>query len=396
MKKCTYCGKEVSDDVAVCPLDGEPVVDQAARPEPKTSTTGWMIKGSIHAAAQDGDLERVKALLKDKPDLISSKSSWNPCGTTLHYAASNGRKDVVELLLANKADVNAKDDDGKTPLHSASENGHKEVAELLLASKANVNARNKNGATPLLLATKNSYKEVADLLLANVADSTLKTYSRGPIRLVLIVVTIVIAFMFLHDFGWKGDFGGIIIIIIGAIFAGWEMTGLFSRQTLLDQPDRKLLLDAIHEGRTDSVLELLENNRAEVNDKDEKGETPLHWAVFFSRKDVAELLLTKGANVNAKANDGVAPLHWAAAKGYKDVAELLLANKADVNAKANTGWIPLHSAAYHGHKDVTELLLANNADADAKTNDGNTPLQLAMVKKHKDVAELLRKHAGHE
>jgi ankyrin repeat protein len=38
---------------------------------------------------------------------------------------------VVELLLANKAEGNAKDKDGKTPLHEAVVKGHKDVAELL-------------------------------------------------------------------------------------------------------------------------------------------------------------------------------------------------------------------------------------------------------------------------
>nr|HIL75857.1 ankyrin repeat domain-containing protein [Rhodospirillales bacterium] len=36
----------------------------------------------------------------------------------MHYAALKGHKEVVELLLANGANVNAKDDDGKTPLDS--------------------------------------------------------------------------------------------------------------------------------------------------------------------------------------------------------------------------------------------------------------------------------------
>jgi ankyrin repeat protein len=38
---------------------------------------------------------------------------------------------VAELLLANKAEVNAKDNRGNTPLHLAAAKGHKDVAELL-------------------------------------------------------------------------------------------------------------------------------------------------------------------------------------------------------------------------------------------------------------------------
>ena len=41
----------------------------------------------------------------------------------MHYAAREGRKDVVELLLASKADVNAKSEDGWTPLHEAADTG---------------------------------------------------------------------------------------------------------------------------------------------------------------------------------------------------------------------------------------------------------------------------------
>jgi len=49
----------------------------------------------------------------------------------LHLVAGMGHKDVAGLLLANKADVNAKDDVGRTPLHSAVIFSHRDVAELL-------------------------------------------------------------------------------------------------------------------------------------------------------------------------------------------------------------------------------------------------------------------------
>ena len=106
--------------------------------------------GEIHDAAMNGDLDKVKALLTDNPDLVNSitpDNGWTP----LLYAAGHGHKDVAELLLANKADANAKDPFGFTPLTLVADHGHKDMAELLLAYKADVNARTKGGSTPLLL-----------------------------------------------------------------------------------------------------------------------------------------------------------------------------------------------------------------------------------------------------
>ena len=56
--------------------------------------------GEIHDAARNGDLAKVKALLKENPDLVSSKDDD---GTTpLHQAAIGGHRDVAEFLLDGK------------------------------------------------------------------------------------------------------------------------------------------------------------------------------------------------------------------------------------------------------------------------------------------------------
>ena len=60
-------------------------------------------RGEIHDAARKGDLAKVKALLKDHPDLVFSKD--NNGETPLHQAVLFGHKDVAELLLAGKAEV---------------------------------------------------------------------------------------------------------------------------------------------------------------------------------------------------------------------------------------------------------------------------------------------------
>jgi ankyrin repeat protein len=51
--------------------------------------------------------------------------------TPLHWAAMQGRKDMAELLIANRADINAKNKYGATPLHVAVLSGRENVEELL-------------------------------------------------------------------------------------------------------------------------------------------------------------------------------------------------------------------------------------------------------------------------
>jgi ankyrin repeat protein len=63
--------------------------------------------------------------------------------------AQNGHEAVVKLL-AGKADVDSKDESGRTPLSLAAENGHEAVVKLLLAGKADVDSKDSEyGQTPL-------------------------------------------------------------------------------------------------------------------------------------------------------------------------------------------------------------------------------------------------------
>ena len=137
------------------------------------------VGGEIHDAAKDGDLEKVKALLKLNPDLVFSKdtNSYTP----LFLAAIFDHKDVAELLLANKADVNSKDKNGETPLHWAAINNHIGMVKFLLASNADVNIKDNNGITPLHLAAFGGYEDVVELLLANKADVNAKATGDKPV-----------------------------------------------------------------------------------------------------------------------------------------------------------------------------------------------------------------------
>ena len=60
--------------------------------------------------------------------------------------------------------MNAEYRDVITPLHETARSGRKEVVELLIANGADVNAKNRNGDTPLDYAITFKRTELADLL----------------------------------------------------------------------------------------------------------------------------------------------------------------------------------------------------------------------------------------
>jgi len=96
--------------------------------------------------------------------------------TALIKAARFGHKDIVETLLQNNADVNAKSKNGTTALIIAIQGNHKETVEILLQNNANVNEKSTNGRTALIWAASDIYidLEIVKLLLDNAADIDLK------------------------------------------------------------------------------------------------------------------------------------------------------------------------------------------------------------------------------
>jgi ankyrin repeat protein len=102
----------------------------------------------------------------------------------LHHVVKANRIDIAKFFLDKGADINVRDDISFTPLHWAAREGYEGMVELLLADKATVGAKDTRDYSPLHWAALIGHKEVVALLLAHNADINARN-DRGytPLRL---------------------------------------------------------------------------------------------------------------------------------------------------------------------------------------------------------------------
>ncbi|KAM4694866.1 ankyrin repeat and SOCS box protein 3 isoform 1-T4 [Discoglossus pictus] len=126
---------------------------------------------ALFLAVEKGHKDIVKLLLKNKAKVNGSHcwSGWNP----LHQASLMERTDIIQLLLESDVDKECEDDFGITPLFISAQYGKYESLNMLLLHGANVNCQAKDKATPLFIAAQEGHDKCAELLLSKGADPNL-------------------------------------------------------------------------------------------------------------------------------------------------------------------------------------------------------------------------------
>jgi len=334
--------------------------------------------GRVATNAEAEYLVRIRAMVKDSPDLVNSRDEKRY--TPLHLAAELGYYSAAEFLIAHRANVNAVIDArnitqslrGQTPLHRAAYSGHKKVVELLLSHGAEVNWGAEFSATALFLASANGYSGIVEVLLNNKADP--------------------------NAFGPNGDQplhvaarNGYTTVVAHLIVHGADVNGLQAYTPGSSAPPTTPL-DLAARNRQTEVLELLLQHKANVNAKDSAGSTPLRWAAVDNSPQIVKMLLEAGAYPNIRNERGESALFGVS---FPQIVQLLLKNKADPNTTNNAGQSALAAlSSYGGNAEAIELLLKHGADPNRPDEHGTPLLFSAVFTGQRKVAELLLEHGA--
>ena len=120
-------------------------------------------------------------------------------------------------------------------------------------------------------------------------------------------------------------------------------TGHLERIASRKQGGAAVLQDAIHYNHSAIVNRLLAAE-ADVNVRNDRGETALHKAAWSANPAIVKLLLEAGIEVNARERAGETALHRAARSGHSEIVKLLLEAGIEVNLKDKYGYTALHRA----------------------------------------------------
>ncbi|XP_046808713.1 transient receptor potential cation channel subfamily A member 1 isoform X4 [Lucilia cuprina] len=301
----------------------------------------------LHSAVHGGDIKAVELCLKSGAKISKQQHDLS---TPVHLACAQGAIEIVKLMFAmqpqeKKICLSCTDVQKMTPLHCASMFDHPDIVEFLVKEGADINALDKEHRSPLLLAASRSGWKTVHLLIRLGANISIKDgCSRNVLHLVIM------------NGGRLQEFA-----------------------------------EEVSKTQSKEQLEQL------LNEKDNSGCSPLHYASRDGHIRSLENLIQLGACINLKNNNNESPLHFAARYGrYNTVKQLLDSEKGSfiINESDGEGLTPLHIASQQGHTRVVQLLL-NRGALLHRDHNGRNPLQLAAMSGYTETIELLHSVHSH-
>lgn len=139
------------------------------------------------------------------------------------------------------------------------------------------------------------------------------------------------------------------------------------------------------------VIQFLLKKHASVKNKAKDGKFPLHFSVLSGSPGTVKLILEAGGKTNSKDEDGNAPLHLAILNGKLDVLQSLMESRPMINTRNKSGEGIVALAVKSQNIEILKYVLLNGADRNVADYEGRAPMDLALKMNNAEIQELLKR-----
>jgi ankyrin repeat protein len=357
------------------------------------------VNDDLLKAASQGSVTAIQSALK-KGARIGVTDQFGR--TALHMAAAKGSLEAIEALLANKAPLGAKDSWGLTPLLRAAASLQGPAVKLLLERGADrqslsvyLAAKDSSGRTLLHMAARDgSPASLAVFCQIAPRVDQLDNLDRSPLSLAVSGAGV-------EAGNRRRDYLEAVRILLGAgadpllsdekgnsplWYAVHQDDGELVSLLSISGVDIPALTEAYDRGDI-QIARLLTDRIADPGATDANGRTFLHVAAQQGLPDLAAAVLSRGVEVDAVDRFGRTPLSLAAVRSDLTVAQMLLDAGADPNRPAEMGATPLNLAARQGQIAIADLLIERGAEMNASGK--TTPLIEAVLARNLEMTGFL-------
>lgn len=333
---------------------------------------------------------------------MDPESPYERGRTKLHTASYEEAVQLIENL--DESEITQSDYLGVQAIHTVSSYSTVEHAELLYQKGVNLECVSLHGKTPLHYAAASGNLPVIEWLLKNEVN-------RDPIE-------------------WKTKCTPLLFAtIFNQIPAAICLLQAGCDPLVKDISGKSILHYSVQNNQLPLATLLLQTTQISVDDTDQFGCTPLHYAAALGYVDTVRILINFRANLLALDHKGHIPMHLAAAAGHLKVVQhflsenvpydyqsprtggntlyyaalsgniqlvkLLIEKGSDISYRCDGSQIALHSAACGGHLECVKFLVEQGANVTIEDDLGQTPLHKAAKFGHTECVEFLQRKAPH-